>query len=172
MSIVTGNTKQVIIGAYEALSSCMKDYLSNSAQNQEEDESHEETMRNIIRNMRKLKHNPDDDIARSLLIQQSECYRHTLNQNLLFYNPEKFVRFAKEVWCIETTNKTDEEIAFDGIDALSDFTTEMGLSNSLSDMGITDDSILRKVADTTIITPGCAKQLTPDEIYAILLESK
>ena len=145
MGTVTGNTKQVISGAFEVLCHCMKTYLSNSAQSHEVDESHEETMRNIIRNMRKLKHNPNDDIARSLLILQSECYRHTLNQSLLSYNLEKFVRFAEEVWCIETTNKTDEEVALDGIDALSDFICEMGLPCSLSDMGIiTNDDFRRK----------------------------
>ena len=153
MNNVNVNTKHVIIEAFKTLNCCMKDYLSNSAQSQEENESHEETMRNIIQNMRRVKRNPDDDIARNLLIQQLGCYRHALNQSILPYNLQKFVRFAQEVWCIETTNKTDEEIASDGIDALSDFIAEMGLPNSLSDMGIMDE---------------CAKQLTLDENYAIL----
>jgi len=48
----------------------------------------------------------------------------------------------------------------------------MGLPITLSAMGITDENILRQVADTTIITPGCCKQLTPDEIFDILIASK
>ena len=41
----------------------------------------------------------------------------------------------------------------------------------LSDMGITlDDATRRAIADSTIITPGCPKQLTADELYEILEE--
>lgn len=34
----------------------------------------------------------------------------------------------------------------------------------------TDRNILRKVADTAIVTPGCARQLDREEIYQILTE--
>ena len=33
-----------------------------------------------------------------------------------------------------------------------------------------DPGILRQVADTCIIRPGCARKLGRDEIYAILME--
>jgi hypothetical protein len=40
-------------------------------------------------------------------------------------------------------------------------------------MGITfDDDTIRAIADSTIITPGCCKQLTPNEIVEILNECK
>lgn len=138
MNNVNVNTKQVIIGAFKTLNCCMKDYLSNSAQSQEENESHEETMRNIIQSMRKVKRNPDDVMARNFLIHLPISKETTFSPCVLPCKLPKFVRFAQEVWCIETTNKTDEEIASDGIDALSDFITEMGLASSLSDMGIMD----------------------------------
>ena len=201
--------KQVISGAFDTLSHCMETYFGKPSQSNVSDEINEAVMRNVIRNMRAIRQNPEDDFARGELMWDSamgengllklgkvtdfQCHmiEHQLGaftdcnhgqglaaihpafyRFLIPYNMEKFVRFAEEVWYIETTNKTDEEIALDGIDALSDFITEMGLPGSLSDMGITDDEILRKVADTTFITPGCAKQLSPDEIYAILQESK
>lgn len=201
--------KQVISGAFDTLSHCMETYFGEPSQSNVSDEINEAIMRNVIRNMRAIRQNPEDDFARGELMWDSamgengllklgkvtdfQCHmiEHQLGaytdcnhgqglaaihpafyRFLIPYNMEKFVRFAEEVWYIETTNKTDEEIALDGIDALSDFICEMGLPGSLSDMGITDDGILRKVADTTIITPGCAKQLTPDEIYTILQESK
>lgn len=201
--------KQVISGAFDTLSHCMETYFGQPTQSNVSDEINEAIMRNVIKNMRAIKQNPENDFARGELMWDSamgengllklgkvtdfQCHmiEHQLGaftdcnhgqglaalhpafyRYLLPYNLEKFVRFAQEVWCIETTNKTDKEIASDGIDALSDFICEMGLPSSLSDMGITDDSILRKVADTSFITPGCAKQLTPDEIYAILQESK
>ena len=138
MNNVNVNTKQIIIGAYEALRCCMKDYLSNATLSQEENESHEETMRNIIQNMRKVKHNPDDVMAYNFLMQLPTSKETTFSPCVLPCKLPKFVRLAQEVWCIETTNKTDEEIASDGIDALSDFITEMGLASSLSDMGIMD----------------------------------
>ena len=38
-------------------------------------------------------------------------------------------------------------------------------------MGITlDDDTIHAIADSTIITPGCCKQLTADEIVVILNE--
>ena len=63
--------------------------------------------------------------------------------------------------------------ADEGIDFLADFIREAGLPTTFSDMGITlDDATIRAIADSTIITPGCCKQLTPDEIVEILNECK
>jgi len=40
-------------------------------------------------------------------------------------------------------------------------------------MGITlDDATIHAIADSTIVTPGCCKQLTPNEIVEILNECK
>ncbi len=92
-------------------------------------------------------------------------YRHLYKDNL-----EKFVRFAREVWNVNTEGKTDEEIALEGISCLEDFEKEIGMPTSLSEMNITDKEILRKTADTCNITRGCARQLSRDKIYDILLE--
>jgi len=92
-------------------------------------------------------------------------YRHLYKSNL-----DKFVRFASEVWHVETEGKSDEEIALEGIKCLEDFEKEIGMPTSLSEMNITDKEILRKTADTCNITRGCARQLSRDEIYDILLE--
>ena len=78
---------------------------------------------------------------------------------------DKFNRWAQEVWLVQN--------AEDGIDALEDLIREVGLPTTLSEMGITlDDETRRAIADSTIITPGCCKQLTADELYEILLECK
>jgi len=84
----------------------------------------------------------------------------------------KFARFATEVWNISSEGKSEEELALQGITALEDFIKEIGLPTTFKEMNIEDDEILRKVADTTILTNGCCKKLTPDEIYEILLECK
>ena len=55
---------------------------------------------------------------------------------------------------------------------MEEFIKEIGLPTTFSEMNINDDEILRKVADTSILTNGCCKKLTADEIYNILLECK
>lgn len=92
-------------------------------------------------------------------------YKHIYKKRL-----DKFVRFAKEVWNIDISNKTDEQIALSGIKALANFIKEIELPTTLSQMNITDKEILRKVADSSNITKGCCKQLSHDEIYDILEE--
>ena len=201
--------KQVLSGAFDTLSHCMETYFGKPSKSNLSDEINETVMRNVIRNMRAIRMNPDDDFARGELMWASaigengllklgkatdfQCHmiEHQLGaytncnhgqglaaihpvfyRYLIPYNLQKFVRFAEEVWCVEMLDKADEQIANDGIDALADFICEMGLPTSLSDMGITDDKILRQVADTSFITPGCCKQLTADEIYSILQDSK
>lgn len=92
-------------------------------------------------------------------------YKHIYKENI-----NKFVRFAKAVWNIEDTSLSDDEIALKGIQELSDFIKEIALPTSLSQMGITDKEMLKKVADSTRVTAGCCKQLTADEILEILIE--
>lgn len=91
-------------------------------------------------------------------------------------NPAKFARFATVVWGIPEADengvaKSDETLATEGIDALAAFIAEVGLPTTLTEMGITDREMLRRVADTSNTTTGCCKKLDADEIYAILLES-
>lgn len=94
-------------------------------------------------------------------------------------NTRKFKRFAEEVWHISSGGRTDEEVALAGIKALSDFIREIGLPTTLTELKAnmregspdpTDKDILRKVADSTVITGGCARQMTHDEIFDILTE--
>lgn len=83
---------------------------------------------------------------------------------------ERFARFAQEVWGISMEGKTMRELAFAGISALADFIKEAGLPTTLTEIGITDESILKAVADTCNITAGCCKKLERSEIFEILKE--
>lgn len=94
-------------------------------------------------------------------------YRH-----LIAGAPERFARFAVEVWGVDPEGLTTEEVAARGVDALAAFIRECGLPTTLGQMGISDDAVLRQVADTCNIQPGCCRQLERDEIYAILQEVK
>jgi alcohol dehydrogenase YqhD (iron-dependent ADH family) len=78
---------------------------------------------------------------------------------------EKFRRWAQEVWLVQDADE--------GIDFLADFIREVGLPTTFTEMGIIlDDDTIRAIADSTIVTPGCCKQLTPNEIVEILKECK
>lgn len=107
--------------------------------------------------------NTDCNHGQGLAVIHPIVYKHIYKDGL-----DKFVRFAKEVWNVETENKTDDEIANLGIKALSDFIKEIGLPITLTQMNITDKEILRKVADSSNITKGCCKELSHEEIYEIL----
>mgnify|MGYP000068460969 FL=1 len=83
----------------------------------------------------------------------------------------RFARFAQNVWGI-VPKGIDEETAAAGIDALADFIREIGLPNSFTELGIPTDTDFRAIADSTVLTPGCCKKLSHDEIYEILKECR
>lgn len=91
-----------------------------------------------------------------------------LYRRLLEAGKEKLARMAETVWGVKGT--TIEETAMRGIEALEAFIREIGLPTHWSEMGITDESMLRAAADTCFITPGCCRQLTRDEIFELLME--
>lgn len=93
-------------------------------------------------------------------------YRHIYKEN-----PKRFARFAQNVWGI-AKKETDEETALSGIAALEAFIKEIGLPTSFKEMGISESTDLDAVASSTVITAGCCKKLTPQEIYDILCECK
>ena len=55
---------------------------------------------------------------------------------------------------------------------LAEFIKEIGMPTTFAELGISEDTDLRAVANSTVVTPGCCKKLTSDEIYEILVECK
>jgi len=194
--------KQVISGAFDTLSHCMETYFGHPHTCNLSDRINEAVQRSVIKNLRAIISNPDDDFARSELMWASamgengilklgkatdfQCHmiEHQLGaytdcnhgQGLAVLHPvlyrhiyksaeEKFRRWAQEVWLVQDADE--------GIDFLADFIREVGLPTTFTEMGITlDDDIIRAIAESTVITPGCCKQLTPNEIVEILKECK
>ena len=190
--------KQVISGAFDTLSHCMETYFGHPHTCNLSDRINEAVQRSVIKNLKAIIANPDDDFARSELMWASamgengilklgkvtdfQCHmiEHQLGaytdcnhgQGLAVLHPvlyrhiyksaeEKFRRWAQEVWLVQDADE--------GIDFLADFIREVGLPTTFTEMGITlDDDIIRAIAESTIITPGCCKQLTADEIVEIL----
>lgn len=79
---------------------------------------------------------------------------------------DKFVRYAREVWHISEKDKTKEQIALAGIDALEAFTKECGMVTRLRELNATQE-MLPLIANSTILMGGY-KTLTPEEILDIL----
>ena len=173
--------KQVISGAFDTLSHCMETYMGRPQGDNLSDGINEAVMRNVIKNLRALIANPDDDFARgelmwdsalaenSLLHGQGLAVIHpTLYRQLLSEGKEKLAHMAERVWNVK--GDTTEQTAALGIDALESFIREIGLPTRWSEMGITDETVLRAAADTCLLMPGCCKQFTRDELFEVLKE--
>ncbi|HJE39212.1 MAG: NADH-dependent alcohol dehydrogenase [Candidatus Amulumruptor caecigallinarius] len=92
-------------------------------------------------------------------------YRHIMS-----YGLHKFARFATAVWGVPAAGKTDEQLAAEGLDALSAWMKEIGVATEISSLGVTED-MLEGIADATLIMKGGYKVLSRDEIIAVLRES-
>lgn len=84
------------------------------------------------------------------------------------YGLDKFVRFAKNIWDVQTDGKTKEQVAEEGIDRLFDFVKELGIPTTLREVGATED-MLEKIANSASLGGGY-KELTNAEILEILKE--
>ncbi len=88
---------------------------------------------------------------------------------ILPYGLAKFRRFAVNVWDVNPADKTDEQIALEGLSAMESWMKELGLVLNISELGATED-MLEGIADGTIILPGGYKVLEHNEIVTILKE--
>ena len=109
----------------------------------------------------------DCNHGQGLAVLHPVLYRHMLPEAA-----PQFARLAVEVWGIDPAGKSEQELANAFVDALAAFIKEIGLPTTLAEMGISEDTDLRAVADTTILTGGCAKKFTADELYHVLLECR
>ena len=195
--------KQVVSGAFDTLSHCMETYMGRPQTDNLSDEINEAVMRNVVKNLRALIADPDDDFARGELMWDSalaensllklgkqtdfQCHmlehavgaytdcnhgqglaviHPALYRHLLQEGKEKLARMAERVWGVK--GDTVEQTAARGIDALEAFIREIGLPTRWSEMGITDETVLRAAADTCLLMPGCCKQFTRDELFEVL----
>lgn len=196
--------RQVISGAFDTLSHCMETYMGRPSSQNVSDEINEAIMRNVIRNLRALIRDNNDDFARGELMWDSamaengllklgkttdfQCHmiEHAVGaftdcnhgQGLAVIHPAlyraylpagiaKLAAMARNVWGV--TAEDDDEAASRGIDALEAFIKEIGLPSRWSEIGITDTSVMRGAADSCLLTPGCCRQFSRDEIYELLI---
>lgn len=86
------------------------------------------------------------------------------------YGLHKFKRYAVNVWNVSEDNKTDEQIAQEGLFAMESWMKEIGLVMNITDLGVNDD-MLDGITDGTFIMDGGYKVLDRQEIKEILKQS-
>ena len=108
----------------------------------------------------------DCNHGQGLAVLHPVLYRHMMPEA-----NKQFARMATEVWGIDPAGKSEEELAAAFVDALEAFIREIGLPSSFAEMGITDADF-KAIADTTILTGGCAKKFSREELLEVLEECK
>lgn len=84
------------------------------------------------------------------------------------FGTEKFARFAKNVWGINTDGMSSEQAAAEGIEKLREFVVSLGLPLTLRELGATEE-MLPKIAESTI-TGGGYKHMDAEDILKVLKE--
>ena len=92
-------------------------------------------------------------------------YRRAMQNGL-----SKFVRFAKNVWNIQSNGMTDKQIAEAGLQALKAWMQEIGLPLTITQLGATEDMI-PGITEGTICYPAGYLNLTKSDVTEILKES-
>ena len=90
-------------------------------------------------------------------------------KHIMPYGLAKFVRFAKEVWGVDSNGKSDEQIANEGLAKMEEWMKKLGLSMNITELGATPEMI-DGITDATFILNGGYKILTKDEVKQILKE--
>lgn len=106
----------------------------------------------------------DCNHGQGLAIIHPALYRHYLPEGT-----EKLAKMARNVWGI--AEEDDAMAAIAGIDALEAFIKEIGLPTRWNEIDVTNEGILRKSADATILTAGCCKRFTHEELFDVLKET-
>ena len=109
----------------------------------------------------------DCNHGQGLAVLHPVLYRHMMPEA-----NRQFARMATEVWGIDPSGKTKAELAADFVDALADFIREIGLPTTFAEMDIPADTDYKAIADSTVLTGGCAKKFTKEELLEVLLECR
>lgn len=86
------------------------------------------------------------------------------------YGLSKFKRFAVNVWGVNAENKSDEQVAEEGLSAMENWMKKLGLVLHSGEFGVTD-SDAEKIADLVVPMNGGYKVLNREETVKILKES-
>ena len=80
------------------------------------------------------------------------------------------MRFAENVWGVQTEGKSREQIAKEGLASMESWMREIGLVMNLRELGVTEEMI-EGIAEGTFVMDGGYKILSHEEIVDILRKS-
>ena len=109
----------------------------------------------------------DCNHGQGLAVLHPVLYRHMLPEA-----KKQFARLAVEVWNVDPAGKSEEELANAFVEELAAFIKEIGLPTTFAEMNISEDTDFKSIADTTILTGGCAKKFGREELLEVLLECR
>ena len=89
---------------------------------------------------------------------------------ILPYGVEKFKRYAINVWNVNPENKSDKEVAEEGLNKMEAWMKKIGLVMNISELGAKED-MLDGMVKSTLTMEGGYKILNKDDIKAILKAS-
>ena len=84
--------------------------------------------------------------------------------------PGKFARFAGNVWAAPAEGRTEEELAREGVQALTDFINGLGLPKNLRELGVKNTAALKQIAEECTSTAGSYREMGHEEILQLLEE--
>lgn len=109
----------------------------------------------------------DCNHGQGLAVLHPALYHHMMPES-----NKQFARLAVEVWGIDPAGKSEEDLAGAFVDALAAFIREIGLPTTFAEMNIPEDTDFKAIADSTVLTGGCAKKFTKEELLEVLLECR
>ena len=109
----------------------------------------------------------DCNHGQGLAVLHPVLYRHMMPEA-----NKQFARLAVEVWGIDPAGKSEEDIAGAFVDALAAFIKEIGLPNTFAEMNIPENTDFKAIADSTVLTSGCVKKFSREELLEVLLECR
>lgn len=86
------------------------------------------------------------------------------------YGIKKFARFAHTVFDVDTTGRTDEQLAEEGLAALEKWMRELGLVMNITELGA-DKDMIDGLVKSTLIMQGGYKVLTEQDVRTIFENS-
>ena len=89
---------------------------------------------------------------------------------IMQYGLKKFSRYAVNVWNINPENKTDEQIANEGLTAMQSWMEKIGLVMNISQLGVKPEMI-DGITKSTLVMDGGYKILNEEDIKAVLKAS-
>ncbi len=83
------------------------------------------------------------------------------------YGLPQFVKFAKNVWNVDATNKSDLEVASEGLNKMEKWMKKLGLVMNIHDLGV-EENMFDSIVDGTFMSDSGYKKLTREDVYNIL----